>query len=150
MLSQFLDKYQNELVVGVSIFALLFIIIGHIYRDQIQAKFKKPLATVPAFDIDYWSVTHFMLFAFFGFVFPNHAFTFACFGAMFELFEDGVSSDDKTQLIDCKNKDTKSSFIGNIYCNGDPNSYWYAKLDDIAINVFGYITGQGIRNTFVL
>jgi len=32
-------------------------------------------------------------------------------------------------------------------CNGFQDSYWYGKLDDIFINLLGYVTGQAIRTT---
>jgi len=139
-------SFPQQLVLGATIVALLFIIVGHIFRDSIQSVLKQPLCKVESFNLDWWSVTHFMLFAFFGFVMPGYPLSFFSLGVLFEVFEDGMSSDETTQLVDCTGK--KDKFIHTIMCNGFPDSYWYGKADDVVVNLLGYIVGQAIRTTF--
>ena len=135
-------KNPNSYVITAIILSIVFIEIGHFYRDEIQSRLKTPLLHVKAFDIDWWSVSHFLLFAFFGFVKPHYALSFFVGGALFELFEDGMSSDKTTQTVTCDgNNDT---LIKKIMCNGFEDSYWYGKIDDIAMNLIGYVVGQSI------
>ena len=136
----------NQLVIGAAVLAIIFIMIGHVYREEVQSKLKTPLATVDKFNLDWWSVSHFMLFAFFGFVKPSYPLTAFTIGAVFEVFEDGLSSNDNTQLVDCSKSST--TVIHNIMCRGYKDSYWYAKIDDIFMNLIGYVFGQAIRTTF--
>jgi hypothetical protein len=141
----YIGANANKLIIGAFVFAVIFIMIGHIYKEQIQSLLKHPLYTVKSFDLDYWSVTHFLLFAFIGFVKPEHVMTFFSIGVAFEIFEDGMASDATTQLINCKDKNVKRSMTGDIFCKGYEDSYWYGKADDIIINLLGYLTGQGMR-----
>ena len=136
----------DKLVIGAFIVSILFIIIGHEFRDKIQEKLKHPLYKLKEVVFDWWSVTHFMLFAFFGFIKPNYPFSFFAAGILFEVFEDGMASDESTQLVNCPKE--KNSLIGKIMCNGVQDSYWYGKLDDIFMNLTGYVFGQAIRTTW--
>lgn len=145
---KYIDANVNKLIVSAMVVSIIFIMIGHIYKEQMQNLLLKPLYTVPSFDLDWWSVTHFLLYAFFGFVKPDYAFTFFTLGVMFEVFEDIMSSDINTKLVNCRIKKVRKSIIGKICCNGMQDSYWYSKIDDIFINLLGYVTGQGIRRTF--
>ena len=73
--------------------------IGHIFREQLQTLLKNSIYHVNEFDIDYWSVSHFVLYALFGFIKPKYAFSFFTAGVVFEIIEDGMASDSTTQLI---------------------------------------------------
>jgi len=82
----------------------------------------------------------------FGFLKPGYSLTFFTMGVIFEVFEYGLSSDKNTQLVNCI--DNKKNILSKILCRGIEDSYWYAKIDDIAVNLIGYIVGQAIRTTF--
>ena len=140
-------QLSDKLVIGAMVISILFIMIGHEFRDQIQSLLKRPIYKLKEVVFDWWSVSHFLLFAFFGFVKPNYPFSFFAAGILFEVFEDGMASDESTQLVNCPEK--KNSFIGRIMCNGQQDSYWYGKLDDIFMNLTGYVFGQAIRTTFL-
>ena len=58
------------------------------------------------------------------------------------------ASDKNTKMINCLDKKNKQHIIGKLLCNGIQDRYWYSKIDAIAINLFGYVAGQGLRNTF--
>jgi hypothetical protein len=137
-------KNPNKLVVGASCFAIMFILIGHIYKDKIQSVLKTELLSIDKITFDYWSVSHFLLFAFFGFVKPGYTFSFFTMGCAFEVFEDCLASDLNTQLTKCPSNNIKSVFM----CNGIQDGYWYGKIDDIFSNLIGYVVGQSIRLTF--
>jgi hypothetical protein len=141
----YIDSNAHKLIIGAFVLSIIFIMIGHVYKDKIQSLLKRPLYTVKSFDLDWWSVAHFLLFAFMGFVKPEYVMTFFSIGVAFEIFEDGMSSDTSTQLVNCKDKNVKNSMVGGLFCKGYEDSYWYGKADDIIINLLGYLTGQGIR-----
>jgi hypothetical protein len=138
----------NQLVFAGLIVAIIFIMISGIwYAETVQAHLKQPLVHVTEFNLDYWSVSHFLLFAWCGFVKPGFPLTFFLLGGLFELFEDVLSSDSNTKIFNCMDSLNKSSKIGTIVCNGVQDSYWYAKVDDLAINLIGYVCGQALRTT---
>lgn len=141
-----IDTLQHRLLLGAFVVSIIFIIVGHIYQEQVQARLKTPLYTANQVILDWWSVSHFLLFAFFGFVKPGYPLSFFTMGVLFEVFEDGMASDATTQSINCTKN--KKSIIGGVMCNGFQDSYWYGKIDDIFMNLIGYVTGQAIRTTF--
>ena len=134
-------ELSNKLVLGAFVASIIFIMIGHIYKDAIQTVLKTEIYTIEKITFDYWSVSHFLLFAFIGFVKPHHQLSFFTIGCLFELFEDGMASDENTQIVNCINNNK------NIMCNGIQDGYWYGKADDVIVNLFGYIVGQSIRTT---
>ena len=62
---KYIDANANKLIVGAMVVSFIFIMIGHIYKEQIQDLFLKPLYANQFFTLDWWSVTHFVLYAFF-------------------------------------------------------------------------------------
>ena len=126
--------------------SLLFIILGHKFREEIQLKLKQPLIQLPATTLDGWSVTHFLLFMLFGLIEPGYHMTFLFIGIAFEVFEDMLSADSTTQLFDCMDKDIKNHFFyGTLFCNGLNDDYWYGKWDDIFVNLIGYTLGSSLK-----
>lgn len=138
----FCDNNVYVIILTLIGLAMLFIITGHTYRDQIQSVLKNTLITMPRDTIDYWSISHFVLFGLFGFLKPNHHLTAMTVGVLFELFEDNMASDENTQLTDCK-----KNKLTNFWCNGLQDDYWYAKASDVFWNLFGYTIGSAIRTT---
>lgn len=143
----FIDAYWYAIILVLIICSLLFIILGHEYRDQIQSVLKKTFVNLPADTIDWWSISHFVIYAIFGFVKPGYPLTAFTFGAAFELFEDYMSSDAGTQLADCVNEPFNPDGSRRLWCNGRQDDYWYAKHSDVFWNLFGYVTGQAIRGS---
>ena len=80
-------------------------------------------------------------------VFTRYPLAFFTAGVFFEIFEDGMASDETTQLVNCTYKKERNSVIGGIMCNGVQDGYWYGKVDDIFMNLLGYVVGQAIRTT---
>ncbi len=138
----------NQLVCGIFLISLIFIMVGHVFREQVQNALKQKLFHVKAFDIDWWSVTHLLLYMLIGFIKPGFTLTFFVIGILFEVFEDMCASDSATQLLDCVNPAKKNSICGKIMCNGFDDSYWYGKFDDIFANLLGYVIGNSIRTTY--
>ena len=142
----FINEYRIGICILLCMGALLFICIGHIYREQVQLALKRTFLSLPSTDLDWWSVSHFCLFGLFGFLIPEYPVSFLLVGGLFEFAEDCLSSDETTQLANCKNPDTKDS---NLMCKFSINdSYWYSNYSDIYINLFGYIVGSSIRTSY--
>ena len=51
---EFINKYRIGICIGLTLLALLFIVIGHKYRDQVQTKLKKEFINLPA-TIEYYA-----------------------------------------------------------------------------------------------
>lgn len=127
-------------IITMGIGATLFILIGHKYPQKIQSVLKKPIIIIKENTIDYWSVTHYILYGTFGFLVPNHAFEFFILGGCFELFEDYMSSKKNRQYL---------SQVGDIDNNNEieEKNYWYSNPSDWWINLIGYATGEFIRHS---
>ena len=141
----FINKHRIGICIALTLVALLFIIVGHSYRDEIQTKLKKDFIKLPATTVDWWSVSHIILYAIFGFLIPDRHSTFLLIGVIFEIVEDMLSSDKTTQLINCLDANNKNNIMCKFSINND---YWYGKWDDIFMNLLGYTFGSSMRNTF--
>jgi hypothetical protein len=139
----FINIYRAEIIFILGLVSLVFIMFGHRNRDEIQQVLKKELCKFPECSIDYWSASHFFLFAIFGFLAPNYPLTFFLLGAGFELAEDYLSADENTLFADCKKpyNGTRKKF----WCNGIQDGYWYSNMTDSWVNLTGYIIGSAIR-----
>jgi hypothetical protein len=143
----FINQYRAGLVVLLCILALLFICFGHVYREQVQLALKREFFKFPECSLDWWSVSHFCLFALFGFLIPEYPLTFFALGMGFELVEDGLSSDQTTQLANCANSAVKAT-NPMCWCSIN-NDYWYMNPSDPWVNLTGYIVGSAIRTTLL-
>jgi hypothetical protein len=140
---QYLIDNNVYVITFLFIISMVFICFGHIYRDQVQLVLKKPLATFPKCDIDWWSVSHVLLYAICGILVPDRPLTFFTLGLGFELLEDYLSRNEDTQLVDCKNNPN------SLWCNGIETDYWYMNPSDPWMNLTGYIIGSAIRTTWL-
>jgi hypothetical protein len=144
---QFLNENAVAVCIVLCIVALIFIMFGHVYREQVQQALKQEFLRVPEGSLDWWSVSHLCLYAIFGFLIPNYHTTFFLAGTCFEIVEDMLSSDATTQLADCMSPNTKAS---NIMCQFSINDdYWYSATSDIYVNLIGYTLGSSLRTTFI-
>ena len=146
--TDFLDKYWIPIVIILIILALVFIIVGHEYRDEIQSVLKKKYFDLPKDDFDRWSLSHMLLFMVIGFVKPRYHLSAFTAGAAFEVFEDYMASDGHTQLADCTIPIDSKTGNRKFFCNGRQDDYWYAKHSDIFWNLLGYTIGSAVRTTF--
>lgn len=142
-LLNFINTYAIGICVFLAISSIVFIIYGHYNREQVQQALKKEFIKLPATTIDWWSISHAVLYAIFGLLIPDRHLAFFTLGACFEVFEDMLSSNSTTQLTDCSNKD------GVMCMFSIDDDYWYAKWDDIFVNLLGYTVGSSIRTTLL-
>jgi hypothetical protein len=142
---EFLNRYRYAICVVLVIVALIFICFGHIYREQVQLALKREFFRFPECSIDYWSLSHFLLFGIFGFLIPEYPLSFFIIGTGFEVIEDGLSSDKTTQFVNCTDKNNKDNLMCKFSINDD---YWYCNMTDPFVNLVGYITGSAIRTMF--
>lgn len=142
---EFINENAIAICIVLSVVALIFIMFGHIYREQVQLVLKQDFVKLPATTFDWWSISHAILFGIFGFLIPNYHTSFFLLGTGFEIVEDMLSGDSTTQLADCMTNDKDSKFMCKFSINDD---YWYAKWDDVFVNLLGYTLGSSARNTF--
>lgn len=140
-IKEYIKNYPIRIILALSILAIIFIMIGHIYQEQIQQNLKQEFFKFPECSFDWWSVSHAVLFGIFGFLLPNHHFSFALVGISWELFEDYLAANEDVQFYNCKEKNNQEKF----WCNGLVDGYWYCNVSDIWVNMFGYIIGSAIR-----
>ena len=142
---KFLDENKITIAVLLCVISLIFIAFGHKYRDSVQKVLQKDFIKLPATNIDWWSISHLILYGILGFIIPNQHFTFFLLGSGFEIVEDMLSSNETTQLDNCNTPDKNEKIMCKMSIDND---YWYAKWDDIFINLLGYTVGSSARCTF--
>ena len=119
----------------IVIASIVFIIYGHSYPFYIKKPMLDKNITI---NFNLWSLTHFLLFFYFGRQFPKKLLLFTFYGILWEFLEDYLAKDSMTKLVDCKKKKN------HIWCKGNKETYWNAKYDDILINIFGFLLGSYI------
>jgi len=123
----------------IVIIALLLIVLGNLYMKQVQAKMKITLLNIDGLEIDWWSVTHIILYIYFGYFFPNYFVEFFIIGVIWELFESFFCQESVSKLLGCHKSE-------HIWCRGlkkvNSCDYWYGKIDDLAMNSIGFIIGM--------
>lgn len=142
---QFINENAIAICIALALVALIFIMCGHIYREQVQLALKKEFVKLPGTTFDWWSVSHAVLFGIFGFLMPNYHTSFFLLGTGFEIVEDMLSGDESTQLADCMTSDKDTKVMCMLSINDD---YWYAKWDDVFVNLLGYTLGSSLRTTY--
>jgi hypothetical protein len=119
---------------------LLIIIIVAIGRSLIF--FRNGMATklinFGDIKIDFWSISHILLYVYFGYHFPDYFIEFLLIGTLWEYFESVYCQDWVKQLIGCNNS---NSFICRKFDEDRDCSYWYGKIDDVAMNMIGFVIG---------
>ena len=131
-------------------FAFSFIIVTHNTKSYLQ----EPIFALPGTNVNLWSISHIFMYMFIGYLLPNKGFEFMIFGLGFEVLEDYLASNIKTQLINCgwvSNlfASSRIKFIKTFWCHTSSNdTYWYAKWDDIFFNILGYTIGEYVNKLF--
>ena len=139
-----IDYESKKTALIVTIIVILFILLGHVHPKEIQAKLKVELFTVDKFSVDWWSISHFLYFGLFGYLFPTYLGELFIIGIVWEILEDCLSAKQTTQMIDCSKKYTGirkhfHHFSCNLMARND--DYWYGKSSDIFFNSMGLIIG---------
>lgn len=144
---EYIDQYPIQIIIALLVLAVIIIVIGQTYGKELQDRMNLPYIRVPAFDLDAWSITHFMLFMTLGFIKPDYPLSFLMVGIGWEIVEDALAADKNTQLADCLSN--KEGLYKKIMCNGSQDGYWIANLDDLLCNMVGYLIGSAIRTSMV-
>jgi hypothetical protein len=101
---------------------------------------KDPLETKPiVWDIDGWSMTHFVLFLFLGYLFPGNFLFVLILGACWEFVE---------YLVGKNNKKIMNGIPCNLF-KLKQDQWWYGKVSDLFINLLGYLVGEYIARNLI-
>jgi uncharacterized integral membrane protein len=105
-LTDFVDTHALSICAVLTIIVLVFIVFGAKNNASVQLALTKELVRLPGTTIDLWSVSHLILYMVFGLLMPDRHMSFLLAGATWEVVEDMLSSDETTQLADCKTLDS--------------------------------------------
>lgn len=100
------------------------------YRDHLMKK-------LGYFDLDGWSISHFLFFLFLSYKFPNEKYFIGLLGILWEFFEHYLGK-------------KRPGWLGGFgdCATTDPNidEWWYGRISDIIVNTFGIIVGSTLLN----
>ena len=123
----------------IVIVVIILIIIGS-YLKYTQKIMTKKLFNLFGVKVDWWSISQIILYVYFGYTFPEYFVEFLIIGIFWELFESFCSNGKEyiEELLSCQDSN-------NIICTYlkkiSDNNYWYGKIDDIFMNMFGFLIG---------
>ena len=138
ILSNFRYILTNKKFYIPIIFALLLIAIGYFSKITVQSKMKRELFSIGGIRIDWWSISHLILYVYFGYFFPEYFIEFLIIGSLWELFESTFCKESFVGLIGCRNSENYLCKSINKFRGCD---YWYGKIDDVVINMIGFVIG---------
>jgi hypothetical protein len=130
----------------VIIFLLIIIyILGKTFHNRIRVIFFK----IGNSEFDLWSLSHVLLYMYFGYYFPNFFIEFLIIGSLWELFEStSFCSKPFLKFINCQMPGVTDNIVAgsdNIICKTIKKvqncDYWYGKLEDIPLNMIGFVIG---------
>lgn len=122
--------FTDKRFIYVVIVVLIFIIVLYFTGQSVRSQMRKSIYIGP-FDFDFWALSHLLLYIYFGYQFPNMFWEFLAIGTAWEGFETIFCP--KTLLDTIGMKRNKGEEFG---CG-----YWYGKLTDIPVNMFGFVIG---------
>lgn len=124
---------------------VILIILGNFKFSLIKNKMKYKFLAKGCFDIDMWSISHLLLYVYFGYQFPNYFAEFLVIGSIWELFESMFCKENFHRNFGCR--DNK-----NIFCKTinriNSCDYWYGKLDDLVMNMTGFVIGSWLATKY--
>jgi len=130
---------------------MVLIVIGYLGNNLILDKMRIPLLKIGDTEFDIWSLSHVLLYVYFGYYFPEFFVEFLIIGTMWEIFESTFCSKQFMQVFNCSTID-KSKSSSNIVCQMinkvDNCGYWYGKLEDIPLNMLGFVIGAYIFHKY--
>ena len=133
-----IDIIKNPDFYIVIIIILSFIIICNIFKKSLHGKLKTTLFIFCGIEVDAWALSHVLLYTYFGYMFPDYFVEFLILGILWELTEITLCNETLEKIVGCVGK--KNSF-----CNGlrifNSCDYWYGKIEDIPINMIGFLIG---------
>ena len=139
LISIFTDKKFYIVIIIITIVIFIQGMIKHKIGDPMATN----ILTMCNTTFNLWSLSHLILYMYFGYMFPNMFIEFLIIGIIWEGIEAVfplIVTDYKTQFcqnnhrIDCK-----------IVCQISPPNYWYGRFSDIVANSAGFIIGMMLR-----
>ena len=125
------------------IICLLLVIAGQ-FLKPIYGKMKNVLFTFQGIIVDWWSISHIILYIYFGYKFPNSFAEFLIIGSIWEVIEAFLCRENFEKITQCRDSE-------NIVCRNmrkfNSCDYWYGRIDDVAMNMIGFTIGAAIHKT---
>jgi hypothetical protein len=94
---------------------------------------------------DLWAVSHLLLYALLGYMFPQHLFLLMIIGVIWEFIEDYLG----TLKLDFMGYGRMAEVLGAVDKNGE-SVWWFGRVTDIAFNMIGLISGYEIARLKLL
>ena len=131
-------------VLATTTLAIILVFVYGAYRCS-HPKYKDPLEKQLGIgELDGWSMTHFLLFLFIGYQFPDKFILAFSLGVIWELFEHYYGENRPGWLGgygDCKQLASDKKSDGN---------WWYGKWTDVLMNFLGLVVGSYLGKTLII
>lgn len=130
-----LSSLKTYLYILFVFFICILLIMAYGILLCMSGKSWDPLETKPIlWDLDGWSMTHFVFFLFLGYLFPGNFLFILILGSSWELIEYWIGKNNKSLMsgFDCNLNKLKQ------------DEWWYGKISDLFVNLLGYMIGSYI------
>ena len=124
------------------ILCVIVIMIGSVFQKPVQASMNLDIVSVFGMKFDLWSLSHLFLYIYFGYFFPQYFLEFLIIGSAWEIFESTYCKDTFLNIIGCDPGSKR--FVCKSLENNRDCKYWYGKIDDVMVNMIGFVIGAAI------
>lgn len=127
------NDYYQIMFIFIFVFLLNISYVSLMCGSNLNADILE--TSLGVYDIDLWSVTHFVFFLFLGYLYPDHIFFIIFVGIVWEFIEYMIG------LFEVGS--TVSQFCS--FTNLKNGRVSYGRISDVFINLAGYLVGRYIR-----
>ena len=121
------------------IICLVLVVIGGLYNDIFQKYMKITLFDIAGIRIDLWSISHLILYIYFGYHFPDYFAEFLIIGTVWEVLESTFFKHSMKRIVKCD--DNSKNLLCQYVAKLRGSEYWYGKIDDVGMNMLGFVIG---------
>ncbi|XWV26802.1 hypothetical protein QJ857_gp0249 [Tupanvirus soda lake] len=135
-----------------AIISCIGLAILYLYSTPVQDRMKINLFSFGGIVVDWWSISHILLYIYFGYYFPNYFVEFLIIGIGWEIIENLLCmnpSNKKGEVTDDYSTTRTQLYSQKDEQPGKPKCYyWYGKLDDVVMNMIGFTIGSALAKKY--
>lgn len=136
--TNFITIFKSPHFIVPLIVALALVVLGNFFAKSVETKMGRFFFKLGDSKFDLWSLSHVLLYMYFGYYFPGYFVEFLIIGIVWEIIE-CVACPATKKVFGCNNNN--NNLVCNFIKQIDRCDYWYGKWEDVPVNIIGFVIG---------